>query len=144
MMTDHTVHWLTTGLNCKNERRGLSWYNTRDINNNCSLGQNCWNILQYLALPQRCFAKWAQKLACKQYCEGRVSCESFRSVYSCTVSKEFWDSERFTAAACCLLWSLNPTWTPHWRLVSFLKWRAPFSIFFSRNQFSISLRKVAT
>ena len=36
----------------------------------------------YNTLPslQCCFDNWAQKLALKQHCEERVSCESFRSV----------------------------------------------------------------
>ena len=73
---------LQLGLNCRRERRGLSWYNTRIVKKNYNHGQSCWNILQYLA-------KWAQKLACTQDCEGRVNRETFRSVYSCTVPRNF-------------------------------------------------------
>ena len=32
---------------------------------------------------------WAQKLVCKQHCERRVCHKSFRSVYSCTVPRNF-------------------------------------------------------
>ena len=47
------------------------------------------NIWQYLPLPQCCFANGLRNSSAKKHCEGRLNHESFRSVYSSTVPRDF-------------------------------------------------------